>query len=143
MFKGTIENPAGGGAGVGQTELFAAFDCESTTCPFTSVLTAASLPWPSLLEAKESVIRVKTTGVKVRVDCQKEAKSEGSVTFLGGDEPSLHKGTSALHPGVLECDAGSGTLEVEGSGGTVLGQTEGVLKVLGFAAQQLINANSS
>jgi hypothetical protein len=137
----TIDNPMGAGAGVGSTQMLATFDCESTTCPFTSVVTAESLPWPSALEYEGSVIRVKTTGVKVKTDCQKEGKSEGSETFVGADQPSFRHGTSALHPGFLEYDAGAGSLENEGSKGSVLGKLEGELKVLGYDEQELINVN--
>jgi hypothetical protein len=45
-----------------------------------------------------------------------------------------------LHPGFLEFDAGSGCLEVEGSGGTVQSQTEGELRFLGYEEQELINS---
>jgi alpha-tubulin suppressor-like RCC1 family protein len=137
---GTVANPAGAGAGVGSTQVLATFDCESTTCPYTSVVTAESLPWPSVLEYEGSVIRVKTTGVKLKIDCQKEGKSEGSETFVGADQPSFHRGTSALHPGFLEYDPGAGSLEKEGSKGAVLAKIEGEVKVLGYDEQELINA---
>ncbi len=139
---GTISNPVGGGAGVGSTELLVAYHCESTTCPFTSVVTVESLPWPSVLETEGALIRAKSTGIKVKVDCQKEGISEGSTTFVGSNAPlapaGAHKGSGAKSPGFLEYDAGSGTLEQEGSGGSVLAKTEGELKILGFEEQELI-----
>ena len=137
---GTVENPGGGLAGVGSTQVFATFDCESTSCPFTSVVTAQALPWPSVLEAEGTLIRAKTAGIKATTDCQKEGKSEGSVAFVGADQPSFHKGVSALHPGFLEYDAGSGALEKEGSKGGVQDQIEGEVKILGYEEQELISA---
>ncbi|HEV2923066.1 MAG TPA: hypothetical protein VGW98_03470 [Solirubrobacteraceae bacterium] len=138
---GTIENPKGGGPGSGTTQAFAAFDCESTSCPFTSVLTAQSLPWPSVLEPVGSKIRLKTAGMNVTSDCQKEGKSEGSETFVGATAPNAKHGTSALHPGFFEYDAGAGTLEKEGSVGSVLSKIEGETKILGYNEQELINAS--
>jgi PQQ-like domain len=137
----TIDNPVGGGAGVSLTELFATYRCESTTCPFTTVVSAESLPWPSVLEAEGSVIRVKTTGVKVKIDCRKGGKSEASVTFRGAEQPSFNRsGSSALHPSFLEFDAGSGLLEGEGSAGAVQNHTEGWVKLFGYEEQELIRA---
>jgi hypothetical protein len=138
---GTIGNPVGGGTGLASTQAFATFNCESTTCPFTSVVTAESLPWSSKLEAPQSVVRTPTTGIKVGVDCQRERKSEGRETFVGADAPIFRHGTSALHPGFVEFDAGAGTLEREGSKGGVLAKLEGEVKVLGYDEQELISVN--
>ena len=135
---GTIDNPAGGGPGVGSTQLYAAYDCESTTCPYDSVVTAQSLPWSSVLASEGSVVRAITTGVNIKTDCQKNGVSQGSVTFVGADQPSFLKGTMALHPGRLKFGAGSGTLEAEGSAGSILARTEGEVKILGFDEQDLI-----
>ena len=137
---GTIANPEGGGAGVGSIQLLVSYDCESTTCPYSSVVSAEALPWPSILESEGTAIRSRTTGVKLKTDCQKEGKSEGSVTFAGRYGPSVHKGASALHPGFLEFDAGSGTLEAQGSKGAVLGQPEGEVRTMGYEEQELIAA---
>jgi hypothetical protein len=139
---GTIGNPVGGGAGVGSTEVLASFRCESTTCPFTTVVTAEMLPWPTALEAEASLIRAKTTGVKLKLDCQKEGKSEGSETFVGATQPSFHTGTSVAHPGFVEFDAGSGTLEKEGSKGAVQARIEGEVRMLGYAEQELISTKN-
>jgi hypothetical protein len=138
---GTIQNPAGGTSGIGSTQVFATFDCESTTCPYTSVVTAESLPWGSLLEGETGVLRSKTVGMKIKIDCQREGQSEGSETFVGATAPSARHGTSALHPGFVEYDAGAGTLEKEGSKGGALGKLEGEVKVLGYDEQELINVN--
>jgi hypothetical protein len=83
------------------------------------------------LEPEGSVIRARTADVKVKVDCRMEGNLVGSVTFVGGDQPSYHRGTSALHPGYLEFDERSGTLGSEGSGCTVKARTEREVKMLG------------
>jgi hypothetical protein len=138
---GTIDNPVGGAVGVGSTQVFATFDCESTTCPFTRVVTAESLPWGSELRG-EGPIRSSTTGVKLKSDCEKGGKSEGSETFVGGNHPVFHTGTSALHPGFLEFDPGAGALEREGSKGGVLAKIEGEVKILGYDEEELINVKN-
>ena len=66
----------------------------------------------------------------------------GAQPPVGGDQPSFHSATSASHPGFLEFDAGSGTLEREGSSGGVLGKIEGALKMLGFEEEQLISTKN-
>jgi hypothetical protein len=149
---GFIENPVGGGAGVGATELFSSFQCTFSSCDkFPSVLTEA-LPWPSVLvEPAAGEIRAKTTRSKQTYQCwetkaafEKAARGEGEHlaifnVFIGEREPKVEQGTSASHPGFLEFGAGAGRLEQEGSFGTVLGETEGKVKVLGYKEAELIN----
>jgi hypothetical protein len=139
---GTIENPSGGLAGVGSTQVFATFDCESTSCPFTSVVTAQALPWSSVLEPEGSPVRAKTIGIKVTSDCQKEGNSEGRIAFVGTNAPSFKSATGSLHPSFLEYGAGSGTLEQEGSKGAVLAATEAEVKLLGYGEQELITVRA-
>jgi hypothetical protein len=143
VAAGTVRNPEPFGTtlGVGSTQVWASFHCESTTCPFTSVVTAGSLPWASAVEREGTSMRIKTTALSVRIDCQKEGKSEGSETFVGAVAPSAKHGTSSLHPGSVEYDAGAGSLEKEASKGGVLGKLEGEVKVLGYNEQELINVN--
>jgi hypothetical protein len=120
---GTVENPPGGGAGAGLTQVFATFDCEQAgmcTSGETVAVVAESLPWQSALEAEPSVIRDKTTGVKEKIGCFAGGKEVAGTTFLGSLRPNFKHGTSALHPGFLEYDAGEN-------------------KILGYAEQELIN----
>jgi hypothetical protein len=58
--------------------------------------------------------------------------------WIGEREPKVEHGTSAAHPGFEEF-LGAGRLEQEGSFGTILGETEGKVKVLGYKEQELIN----
>jgi hypothetical protein len=136
---GTVANE--GGVGVGSTQVFASYDCESTTCPAENSATAENLPWPSSLTKEGTGARSRTTGVAIRLACTSEGgkKELGTATFVGSDQPSFRKGTSPLHPSYLEFDVASGELEEEGSLGTIMGKTEGELKTLGFGEQELIN----
>lgn len=128
---GTIDNVAG--VGHGSTQVFATYDCESTTCPAENAATAEALPWPSVLtEAKVGTIRSETTKVKVKITCKAGETLLGGANFVGANFPTVKKGSSALHPGFIEFDPASGELEVEGSGGTVKGKTEGEAKLLGY-----------
>jgi hypothetical protein len=161
-----------GGSGTGNTELFATYACVSEkNCLLgeTTMVRAERLPstlpnkgtgvgeesksgpgWPSVLtEELAGTIRAETNGVEVNIMCvkQPEGKLEKSTKFdeLGeakGQRPKSVKGSSALHPGFLEFGAGSGELEVVGSGNTVSGKTEGEVKVLGYEEQELINTKS-
>jgi hypothetical protein len=145
------DNPAGGGAGGGEVELFATYKCESElNCvagEATKVI-AESLPWPDVLtEEVVGTIRSETTKVKVKIFCEKEGKIGKSNNFdIGvkekGQRPKAVHGTSALHPGLAEFGPGSGELEVEGSGETITGKTEGEVKTLGYEEQELINTHN-
>jgi hypothetical protein len=149
---GYIENPTGGGGGVGQTELFSSYQCTFTPCPtFPSVL-AEALPWPEVLEEpRAGEIRARTTESKQDYQCwgtkaafEKAARGEGGGpnaknVFIGTQTPKPETGTSAAHPGFLEFGAAAGLLEQEGSAGTILLETQGKIKVLGYKEQELIS----
>jgi len=161
---GYIDNPAGGGAGVGGTEAFATWNCvASYACPEGSRPGAAPslLPWTGVLEEVSSKLRVQSAkvpgagGTRVIIGCTAPHANEGSnavgevtagTAFIVGKQISqplapngAKKGTSALHPGFAEFDVGtpgSGKLEAEGSSGAVLGTTEGKVNILGFEHQE-------
>lgn len=157
---GFVENPTGGGAGVGQTELFTSYQCTFTACPtFPSVL-AEELPWKGvLIEPEPKVIRGELTGVKADLQCWatkaafEEAARGGAVlpnaknvfitraasTCCKASTPKTETGTSAGHPGFLEFGAAAGKLEQEGSVETIQGETEGKVKTLGYKEAELIN----
>jgi hypothetical protein len=150
---GYVESPVGGGAGVGEAQAFATFDCESEKiCPLgaTTEVSAESLPWESVLEVAAGVTRMRSTGVKEFVKCVAGGKVEGGTKFLTNEAsvcckawaPTDRHGTSALHPGLLEFDAGSGELEAEGSKEAVKAKTEGDVKLLGYAEQELIDTKN-
>jgi hypothetical protein len=145
---GTAFNPELEAAGEGLTQVFATFDCEQEfVCPAKTTgvaVTAEKLPWTNkLTEEVVGTIRQETNGVKVQIECFEGGIKIASIPFVigateKGQRPNSKSGTSALHPGFLEFDSGSGELEVEGSAGTITGKTEGVVKVLGYNAQELI-----
>jgi len=148
---GTELNPEGGGAGTGATQVFATYDCESEgICPagLSTEVLAEKLPWPSVLtEEVVGTIRAETTGVKVFIECVLAGKVEGGAKFVigageKGQRPITKKGTSAVHPSFLEFGPGSGELEVEGSGNTVSGKTEGSVKTQGYNAQEVITTKN-
>jgi hypothetical protein len=149
---GTLFNPTGGGAGEGLVQVFATFQCEQEfVCPSGTTgvaVTAEKLPWTNkLTEEVVEVIRQETTGVKVNIECFEGEIKIASIPFVigateKGQRPKAVSGTSALHPGFLEFGEGSGELEVEGSGGTITGKTEGIGKTLGYNAQELLNVKN-
>lgn len=82
---GFVENPTGGGAGIGQTTRFATYNCTNAECPageveiapgvkvekeFEVVSNPNHLPWPNVLEEPEAgVIRTNNTNVEVKLAC--------------------------------------------------------------------------
>jgi hypothetical protein len=161
---GTSSNPAGanlnGKAATGSTLLFATFNCEQENiCEAGSdksvSVTASNLPWPYVLtEETFGTIRQENTapngptGVKVVFHCTKAGvptsevpyitgKKKGSAEAEKGQRPAVVNGTSALHPTVLNFETSTGELEVEGSLGKNRSRTEGVIKTLGYEAQEL------
>jgi hypothetical protein len=148
---GTIKNPVGG-KGEGLTEFFSPYNCLGTLCPGTAAfqeVLAEKLPWVGVLEENSPpTIRGKFSGVKVNILCwttkaAKETPGEtplSHTTFVGSNEPSLINKASAASPSLIEFDEGSGTLEVEGSSGTIRGKTEGHLSSLGYQHQEIIHA---
>ena len=149
---GYIENPVGGGAGVGATELYNSYQCTFSACPSVAIVLAEGLPWPEVLEEpKAGEIRAKTTGIKQDFQCwetrkafEKARRGEGELpnaknVFIGSPTPKVEQGTSGLHPGFLEFGPAAGKLEQEGSQGTIQAETVGKLKTLGYKEQELIS----
>jgi hypothetical protein len=158
---GTIENPVGGGAGVGATEVFGAYQCESeNVCPAGTVARATAekitngVGWPSVLyEPEFGKWRSEISKVKLDIGCFESTNPEVRVGGVGiveaggygtetpglGLQPETHMGASAAHPGSVVFGAGSGELEGEGGGGVQTFKTEGELKTLGYTAQEIIN----
>jgi hypothetical protein len=164
----TLTSGLNGEAGTGFAQAFATFQCEQTNiCPTgndKSVRVEAPsegtphLPWKSVLtEDVKGIVRSETSEPRVVFHCTKlgvatteipyiVGKKKGSAEKELGQRPKAVEGTSALHPGFLEFDPGtpppSGELEVEGSLGAVRAKTEGVVKNLGYEAQELINVST-
>ncbi|HEV2923911.1 MAG TPA: hypothetical protein VGW98_07745 [Solirubrobacteraceae bacterium] len=159
---GTINNPTSG-AGVDAPLVMFAFAAHPTTsglgCESQSVCPAADrtdvtpystagtssyfLDWGSILEPSGAQIRDKITGINLKIDCVKNAAIDSSIIFVGATAPLCLHGTSALHPGFLEWAAGSGELEVQGSGGAVTADIEGAVQMLGYEENELINCRST
>jgi len=161
VVAGRIWNPVGGGPGLGETEVFATWDCQNEgACESgeTSAATAETLPWPGELNEKGTTavpFRAKaglngiepTKPVRVLIECEKKGSEKfvAKAPFEGVNEPlapaGSHKGTSAAHPGFAEFDSGSGELNlVNGFGGEKLGtsKTIGEVKTLGYEEQELV-----
>jgi hypothetical protein len=149
---GYVEDPVGGGAGVGAIELLSSYQCTFSVCPTFPTVLAEELPWPEVLvNPEEGVIRARTTGIKQDYQCwatkaafEKAARGEGELpnaknVFRGEQTPKVEPGTSASHPGFLEFGPAAGLLEQEGSQGSVQAETEGKMKVLGYKEAELIS----
>jgi hypothetical protein len=144
VIGGDVWNPIGGGAGKGETQASATFDCESNLCAIEAVVYVVpeELPWVSELQltglAKTNSIRSHTEKVKLDVTCELSvAHFQGS--YQPGAPAGEDKGTSPGHPGFLEFDQpGSGELEEVGLGGS--SAPRGTVRELGYAEQEIIQA---
>jgi hypothetical protein len=162
---GTVENPTGGGAGVGSTEVFVAYQCEQeNVCPAGTVGRATAekvvnngaggVGWPNVLsEPSVGLWRTESSRVKVDIGCflatEPETRAGGEhFVEIGGygsetagllQKPETHKGTNAGHPGGVVFGVGSGELQGEVKGSELTGKTEGEVKTLGYLNQELIN----
>jgi hypothetical protein len=165
---GTIENPVGGGAGVGSTEVFVAYQCESENiCPAGTVGKATAeriannglgagkeAGWPNVLsEPSVGLWRTESSRMKVDIGCflatEPETRAAGEHWVeIGGygtetagelQKPETHKGTGAMHPGSVVFGVGSGELQGESHGSELTAKTEGEVKTLGYLNQELIN----
>jgi len=72
------------------------------------------------------------------IGCRKGEETLAATSFVGSNDPSVHKGTSAAHPGFVEYDRGHGPETCEG-GNCLFPNTEGELKILGYEEQEVIN----
>jgi alpha-tubulin suppressor-like RCC1 family protein len=158
---GTVENPVGGGAGIGFIYDFSAFLCTSPniTCPvgFYVAVEPRNLPWITEIIIVSGKVRNNVIGVRVRIGCRTlspaptgagENEVIGTTFVIGPGQKQTPlapfgplKGTSALNPGKYSYDAGSGELEEEGSGGAAKAVVEGEVKTLGYNEQELIQLN--
>ena len=144
---GTLFNPEGGLPGEGLFQEYAPYACEQALiCPSKTSrveMNPERLPWHNVLtEEVAGTIRQETTGVKVDILCFEGSVLIAELKFViegteKGLRPKFVEGTEALHPGLLEFDTASGELNLEGAL-RVRGRVEGVLRLLGFNAQELI-----
>jgi hypothetical protein len=81
---GYVENPVGGGAGIGATSRFTTYNCNDAECPsgevemggkkyekeFALVSNPNHFPWPSVLEEPEAgLIRTDSSNVELKIAC--------------------------------------------------------------------------
>jgi hypothetical protein len=103
---GYVENPIGGGAGIGATLRFASYNCTSLECQgdyeyetlgkeYKSepeiISPPQSMPWPSMLEEVAGVVRSHIEGQVVEISCQAHGLSraeagEGGPSGAGENE---------------------------------------------------------
>jgi len=151
VIGGQSENPLSGKAAVGTVDEFAAWGCVSNfACPAGTKpgVEPQNLPWPTHLFLSGTKNRSEATGVEVVIGCVvPPADHVTGTTFVTSaakkqfplapeGSGANEKGSEALHPGKYFYDSGSGELEAKGSGGTVTGVTEGLLKTLGYNEQE-------
>jgi hypothetical protein len=105
MAGGYLQNPVGGGAGIGATLRFATYNCANPECPegaveigggkyekeFEIVYPPQDFPWPSVLTETEFGIRTDITGVVMELACvahglSRSAAGEGGSTGAGSNE---------------------------------------------------------
>jgi hypothetical protein len=164
VIGGFIKNPEGGGLGEGMTQEFSSYECSGNipcapgheqASPIQASLNANGVypltGWPSKIEEKEG-IRVNNTGVEVELGCVEppEFSKVIGATFVTSPTALQNpvgpagpkKGTEAGKPGESCFAAGTGELEVKGSGGVAKGKTTGCLVTLGYKEQELIQIKS-
>jgi len=172
VASGTVENPgtgAEGPAGVGETQSFDPFDCESAAClpgapggpatyisvgaetvgvPFPKTGTATNLKWPSHLLIEGLLVRAESENIKINVNCHVNTGFNGKGEAEFGVE--VHEiSTGSNKPSlVTKCCKATAPPETEFDAGSGFllnekgdkGKTEGVLKTLGYNEEEVINA---
>jgi hypothetical protein len=168
VTMGYIENPNGGGAGVGATQQFSTWGCDQTTgeCKTVpgvdetrvvatslvgskpTVLGATGSEWRSLLIGagapfrSESTIGSPATETReasgMKFECYVGGAFAEDIVFYGSSTPLHSNGTSGSKPSFDEFGAGSG--ELEASGGAVKGTITGKTKLLGYEEQEVLSA---
>src|SRR5204862_407126 len=119
---GSVENPIGGGAAVGKSTAWSAYECVSALCTAfggkTMLITPENLPWlEELIEPEAGVFRIKigkqgkeTGSIFVRTNCEGKLNEQ----FFGEQTPKILNNGSTIgsKPGQSEFDQpGSGELE--------------------------------
>jgi hypothetical protein len=159
---GYVENPKGGGPGVGVAQTEASYECATAECPAetraegiinNSGNANGSRGWVGHIVEQEGTSRLETTGIEVVIGCWTAGPSgPGNVStsergsplapllpFKGTSTPKLKNGVSAGKPSKVEFGPGSGELSNETVGG---GKTTGSFAVLGYNEQELITTGA-
>jgi hypothetical protein len=147
---GTVENPIGGGAAVGKSKAWSAYECISAACTALGgkafTITPENLPWlEELIEPQIGVFRTKigkkgkeAESVLVKTNCEGKLSEQ----FFGEQTPKILNNGSAIgsKPGESEFDQpGSGELESTFFG---KGKTTGKVKVEGYEEEELISVKN-
>ena len=100
---GDYENPTGGGAGEGETDLFATTDCADTECPEEEGLElqvhSEKLPWESILVESGTKILVETKAADAVIGCYVAHTSTNAAsltTCTGNLDPEAVNGKGTL-----------------------------------------------
>jgi len=140
---GNVWNPAGGGAGRGETLVFASDACVDEDCPGVAFFRPVDLPWPSeLLQEADGAIRSESRDVKLRIVCENPktqavlSQMEFETTQTNRLTPLTLNGDSGCSkPSELEFGPGSGSLLASG---VIEGTMSGALKTCGYEKSELI-----
>ena len=100
---GNIWNPTEGN-GLDETVLFDLYECSAGECPKGVSVTASGLPWPSELTEEGGVVRDKSSGVTLTIDCEGR-----TYTYSGEVSPKFVNATKKAW-GYDEFDSSSGSL---------------------------------
>lgn len=157
---GWVENPPGGGPGVGQTVTPTAYSCDPPECPMEERVEAINSAepkgldtknreWKSVLTEAAEQTRSETTGVELVVGCWTASPTgPGNVStsergtpistllpLQGTLTPKIQNGITAGKPTHIEYGAGSGELIGESGGSATI---HGTVSILGYTEQELI-----
>jgi hypothetical protein len=139
IAAGGVENPTGGGAGKGALAAFFAYNCSTPPCEAAGgrlEVVPEKLGWSSVLVEQQGLFRDKLEGIALRVHC---AANGTDIQFHGSLAPQVINGTSiGASPSKLEFGPGSGSLQSTAGAGEVAGR----LKLMGYEAQDLIQAKN-
>jgi hypothetical protein len=137
VIGGYVENPVGGGAGVGAIQAFNEYECTST-CPVEVEHIAEGLPWRTELIEVSTKSRDRTVGMKIRIKCEypKPGTVYENTVFSGSNDPLEQNGTALGKPSQVVY-AGTGEEELV-SPELGKSKTEGRVKTQGYEATEVI-----
>lgn len=155
---GYVENPVGEGAGRGEIQSLATYECATAECSAETRLETVKLPYPEQLSAIGETIRTKWPPPFVEegwliAGCWTGAPTgPGNVStgergtpistplrFEGTLEPMINNGPTAGKPTKDVFDKASGELMNDIVGG---GKISGTVSVLGYKEQEIITAKT-
>ena len=114
---GNIWNPAGGGNALDETVLFDLYECSGGECPAGVSVKASGLPWNSELIDEGGVLRDKSTGVGLTIECDgRQYSYSGTVTpkFVNATKKTWAYDEFGPGSGSLESTQGLEPLTISG-----------------------------